>query len=157
MHSIQATQDIKCNVLNKIEEGRALVEIVNELGINNSTIYRWLNKDEDFRNNYTRARRNQALFYVERIQEVIYYLHNQVDIHGEPIELTRERINAAALEIDTYKWIACKLLPKVFGSATDITNVQINLNQITGMSITNEGKVRDIADKAVKLLADQDK
>ncbi len=151
MYSEEEAQRIKDQIIDKVEIGQSLLEISkNENMICQDMIYKWLNKDAQFKENYVRAKRYQSLFVWERINGVIHNLK----LYGKA--LTNEQVQLARLEIDSDKWYVSKLVPKIFGTAADITNVQINLNQITGMSITNEGKVRDIADKAVKLLADQD-
>jgi hypothetical protein len=83
-----------------------------------------------FKDDYTHARQKQALFYVEKIENVIDNLKTSS-------EKSRENTDIARLEIDSYKWIASKLLPKVFGNAATQTNIQVNVTPVTGMQIVD--------------------
>ena len=122
-------ETIKKKVLKAIQEGQSINAIQKTNGIPDSnTLYKWLNKDKEFRDNYTRARADQAVFYAEKIENTIKQLKESGDI-------TRETIDVARLEIDAYKWTASKLLPKVYGTNQQQTNVQVNIAPITGMDI----------------------
>ena len=133
MYSITERETIKEKILNLISEGKSLNEIQKTKGLPDSnTIYIWLNKDKEFKDNYTRARADQAMFYAEKIEQTISNLKSSS-------EKSRELTDIARLEIDAYKWIASKLLPKVYGSQQQ-TNIQINNNiePVRGMSIVDE-------------------
>jgi len=125
-------ETIKRKVLEAIQEGQSINAIQKTNGIPDSnTLYRWLNKDADFRDNYVRARETQAVFYAEKIGNVIQDLKNSS-------EQSRELTDIARLEIDSYKWIASKLLPKVYGTNQQQTNVQVNIQPVTGMQIVDD-------------------
>lgn len=114
-------------ILERLSEGESLNVICQDKGMLSSReVYRLLNKDTDFRHNYTRARHDQALFYVEKNQEVIDAI---------PKKPTREQLDKARLILENNRWNASRLLPKVFGNAINQTNIQINTEQITGMKI----------------------
>lgn len=68
------------------------------------TIYEWIYRFSDFSDLYARAKRTQADLFATEIAEI-------ADAHYE----TREEVLQARLRIDTRKWIACKLIPKVYG------------------------------------------
>jgi len=122
---------IKKNILKEIRKGKSINEIKNKNGIpDDNTIYTWLNKDAEFKDNYVRARQDQAIFYAEKIQSVISDLKEH--------EPSRELTDIARLEIDTLKWTASKLLPKVYGSSLNQTNIQVNVEPVKGMTIVND-------------------
>jgi len=122
---------LKDYILEQMTEGKSLSTICKEKNtISSAEVYRLLNKDTQFREKYTHAREQQALFYAEKMQQTIENL---------PEKPTREQVDRARLSIDTDKFISSKLLPKVYGSATTQTNIQINnVTPVTGMQIVNE-------------------
>ena len=131
MYKVTEIKKHKENILNRIQEGESLLQICKDKSIpDDNTVYKWLNIDAQFKDDYTHARQKQALFYVEKIENVIYKLKADS-------EHTREKTDIARLEIDSYKWVASKLLPKVFGSAANQTNIQVNVQPVTGMQIVD--------------------
>ena len=122
----------KETILQRIEQGESLLQICRSKSTpDDNTVYKWLNEDAQFKDDYTHARQKQALFYVEKIENVVQNLKDSS-------EHSRERTDIARLEIDSYKWIASKLLPKVFGSNLNQTNIQVNVQPVTGMQIVDE-------------------
>lgn len=122
----------KKEFLKRIAKGESLRQICSEKNtIDDNTVYKWLNKDMRFRERYAHAREQQALFYTEKIDTVIAELK-------EDQSPSREKTDIARLEIDSYKWIASKLLPTVYGTNQQQTNVQVNIQQVTGMNIIDE-------------------
>lgn len=65
-----------------------------------TTIYRWTEDNEAFRLEYTRARQYQAHVYADEIIE---------------LSDTAEDAGIAKLQIDTRKWYASKIIPKLYG------------------------------------------
>ena len=138
MYSIEDTKKQKKKVLKLIAQGKSINEIENKNGVpSNDTIYKWLNKDAQFKDNYVYAREQQALFYAEKIGGVIKELK-------EVTEPSREKTDIARLEIDSLKWIASKLLPKVYGSNQQQTNVQVNIQPVTGMQIVDDTPIVEV-------------
>lgn len=68
------------------------------------TIFEWRLKHREFSDQYAIARQIQADLCAEEIQEI-----------ADNCELTTEAINKAKLQIESRKWTACKLVPKVYG------------------------------------------
>lgn len=65
-----------------------------------TTINRWLNENEDFRAAYARARESRAETFASQIVEI-------ADTEEDP--------QRARVRIEARKWIASKLLPRVYG------------------------------------------
>ncbi len=69
-----------------------------------TTILKWLRESEAFASQYARARENQGDFYADQITTIARECPPDV---GE--------VQRARLLIDTYKWVAGKRRPKVYG------------------------------------------
>jgi len=131
MYTIEAKEKIQDNIIEEMINGNSLNAICKLKGYpEQKTIYNWLNKDTQFLQKYTHAREQQALFYAEKIENTITNLKASA-------EKSRELTDIARLEIDSYKWIASKLLPKVYGTNNNTTNVQVNVQPVTGMNIVD--------------------
>jgi len=129
MYSLVEVKTIKKNVLKQLECGKSLNQLVNKNGIpDENTIYKWLNKDEQFRDKYARSREKQALYYTEKIDKTI----QDFKLIPDP---DRNKIDVLRIEVDYLKWTASKLLPKVYGSAQNVNNIQVNLTPVEGMQI----------------------
>jgi hypothetical protein len=81
-----------------------------------STVYKWLNDHPTFSEMYANAKRAQAAVFVE---EIIKIADNEkqdqfIGDEGKTV-LNSVKVARDRLRIDTRKWIACKLLPKIYG------------------------------------------
>ncbi len=127
-------QDInvfKKNVLKYIRRGKSILQIVKlESMPDDNFIYKMLDKDKQFKDDYVQARQDQALFYAEKIESTIHDLKSL-----DADKKDRNTIDIARLEVDSLKWIASKLLPKTYGSAQNVNNIQVNLTPVEGMQI----------------------
>ena len=73
------------------------------------TIYRWLENNENFRNQYTRARAEQADYYAEQIVDEAMSSHDA---------------QIGRLRVDALKWAASKMAPKKYGEKVEIETSQ---------------------------------
>ncbi len=146
MYSPQEKKTIKETIINRVTLGQSILEISKDKNmISHDIIYQWLNKDKEFKDNYVQAKRYQSLFIWERINGVIYNLKQ----YGH--ELTNEQVQLGRLEIDTDKWYVSKLVPKIFGTAAEVNNINIKIDQISGMKIVDEAKFIDVTPKAKEI------
>ncbi len=81
------------------------------------TIFSWLKTYSEFSEQYAQAKRLQVEVLIHEILEIADdssqdYL---VDDKGRYV-INNANINRARLKIDTRKWIACKLAPRVYGN-----------------------------------------
>lgn len=74
-----------------------------------TTIYRWTADNEDFRNQYTKARAEQADYYAELIIDESYSSHDA---------------GIGRLRIDALKWAASKMAPKKYGDKIEVETSQ---------------------------------
>src|SRR5690242_18516843 len=81
-----------------------------------ATVYKWINDHPQFSEMYANAKRAQAAIFAE---EIVKIADNEASDHvvGDDGKLVMNSVKVARdrLRIDTRKWIACKLLPKVYG------------------------------------------
>ncbi len=150
MYSPQEKKTIKKKVLQYIRQGESVYSMTkdnkNQI-VSENTLYKWLNKDKQFRERYTRARAAQALFSVEKIDNAILEVKNKTG-------LTREDIDILRIEVDAIKWYAAKLAPKIYGTNADIGAINIKIEQISGMKIVDEAKFIDVTPKVKELPPD---
>lgn len=94
-------------ICKKVSEGQALLHVCEENGFpNQTTVFRWLNEREDFRNKYARAREIQ----IERMAL------DALRIADDPNEDPQSR----RVRVDTRKWILSKWAPKKYGEKLEV-------------------------------------
>lgn len=103
-----------------------------------SMVYRWLKQHPEFREKYARAHEDRAHLLVSEILEIAddgtndYMTITKGDVEYNVED--REVTNRSKLRVDARKWIASKLLPKVYGDKLDLS-AQINAIKVT---VTNK-------------------
>lgn len=101
------TPELGDEICERIAQGESLVMICKDDHLPApKNVYAWLRAYEDFRNNYVRAREDQADTYAD---EITY------------IADTAEDAQKARLQVDARKWVASKLKPKKYGDKIDMT------------------------------------
>ncbi|HJY22909.1 MAG TPA: hypothetical protein VJ279_08500 [Hanamia sp.] len=103
---------------------------------NPKTIYGWRIDNEDFSKKYDAAKRIQADLLVEEIKEIADDTSRDTitkqDRDGNDYDVCNtEWIARSRLRIDTRKWIACKLLPKVYGDLARLDLLQDKNEELT--------------------------
>ena len=78
-----------------------------------STIYDWLYDYPEFDEAYKLAKAKQAFLMADTLDEVAMEKHYYIDSEGNS-RIDPGFVNDKRLRIDTRKWIAAKLLPKVY-------------------------------------------
>lgn len=102
--------------LRKICEGEGMPSV--------QTILNWLNTNEAFLAQYTRAKEEQADLLVDEMIEIADDGSQDLDgfnDYGKPME-NKEFVNRSKLKVETRKWIASKLKPKRYGEKLDVTS-----------------------------------
>lgn len=114
------TQDLAGAILDRIANGESLRKICcDEAMPCQTTVYRWLRENTEFQQHYAHARELQAdTLFDETIDIADDATNDWMERHGEDNEGWRENgeaIRRSQLRIDTRKWIAGQLRPKVYG------------------------------------------
>ena len=111
------TEELADEICARISQGESLNKICKENDKPSLvTVFSWMRTSEQFLNNYTRAREEQAETFADEIKE-ISDAEIPVGIDGK---IDAAAVNQARLRIDARKWIASKLKPKRFGDSTKV-------------------------------------
>jgi hypothetical protein len=80
------------------------------------TIFRWLHEQPGFSEQYTEAKKRQIDVFMNDINNLTNESHYYIDADGN------KRIDASILrtKVDARKWMACKLVPKVYGDRQQV-------------------------------------
>jgi hypothetical protein len=87
------------------------------------TIRRWMYRNPDFRSSYMRARIAQVDLLAEKSLDVANNdandttINAQGDTVGLSVTVARDR-----LKLDTRRWLASKLMPKLYGNEIELAN-----------------------------------
>ncbi|MGD0465907.1 MAG: hypothetical protein ABSA84_04360 [Gammaproteobacteria bacterium] len=90
---------------------------------NQDTIFTWLKTYSDFSEQYARAKIVQVEVLIDEIIEIADDPSQDNLTNGQSQTICNNAsINRARLRIDTRKWIASKLAPKIYGNKIDNTH-----------------------------------
>ena len=80
-----------------------------------ATIFLWRLRYPEFHDQYTTARISQVEAFIDDVTAIADDDSNDV-VYGENgIRMNSEFVARSRIRIDTRKWIACKLAPKIYG------------------------------------------
>ena len=141
-------EDIALEICIKIADGLSLRSICLEEGMPSKTsVFRWLEKHEAFRDQYARARVLQADALFDDILDISDDGTNdwieRKDEKGEPTghySTNGEAIQRSRLRVDTRKWMAGKLRPKKYGERQEL-----DLKSSDGSMTPDKKSDKDIA------------
>lgn len=122
--------EFKAAVCEQISEGKSLRVICEEDKSlpTARTIHRWLNDDEDFCQQYARAREAQADALFDEILEIAddgrndWMERKDRDDQNIGWRENGEAIRRSQLRVDARKWMAAKLQPKKYGERLDLNH-----------------------------------
>lgn len=101
------TQSVADEICDEIARGRSLRSICASASMpTDRTVYRWLEAEPEFRQQYTGARERQAHYFADSVHEIAMF---------------EEDVGRARLRIDAIKWHTEKLMPKVYGTRSHHT------------------------------------
>lgn len=105
------TQEIADEICHRLSNGETLRAIIDSSPFmpERKSIYRWLESNEEFRHQYTRARAEQADYYAEQIVDEAMTSHDA---------------QIGRLRVDALKWAASKMAPKKYGEKVEIETSQ---------------------------------
>ena len=118
------TEEIAQAICRRIACGETLTAICSDPRLPSlRTVTYWLadKRFREFRDNYYHARRVAAEIRVDEIIDIVDNRSNDYTIvyddNGDPVDLLANHANVQRdrLRVDTRKWLAAKLLPKLYG------------------------------------------
>lgn len=118
-HSIY-TADLAEEICTRLAEGESLRSICRDERMPGlTTIFDWIDKDEDFRNKYARARELQAETHVDDMLEIADDARNDWMEVNDPenpgYKANGENVARSKIRLEQRRWYAEKLLPKKYG------------------------------------------
>jgi hypothetical protein len=113
------TQEIADLICERIADGESLRSICSGDGMpSRMSVFRWLADPARtaFRDQYVRAREEQAEFYAESIVEIADECEVEATYKGEEVvlDISSSVIARNRLRVDARKWYASKLAPKKY-------------------------------------------
>jgi hypothetical protein len=104
------TQEIADLICEKLCDGESLRAIcLSDDMPSRSTVFKWLNDNQYFSDQYARAKEEQA----ESLADDIIAIADQYDTAKDTLQ--PDLVQRAKLRIDSRKWVASKLKPKKYG------------------------------------------
>lgn len=120
----QEIESIFQSILNEIEQGKALRNILKEEGMpSTQTFYKWIEDNEDKSKRYARACELRAEQLFEDIIDIADDTSGDITYNkdGEEV-LNSEFVQRSRVRIDARKWILSKLNPKKYGDKIEQTH-----------------------------------
>ena len=117
--------------------GQSASKACKSVGVSLMSMYRWLREHEEFRDNYARAREDQADTFADEM----------CDIADE-----EEDVQRAKLKIDARKWVAARMKPKSWGDRSAIEHSGPNGGPIESKDVT-ERDAEEFASRIAGLAA----
>jgi len=142
---IEPTKEMIEQLLDLASIGTGRVEIAKEMGVSRMTIARWVVGKEypEIKEAYLDAKRAYAEDLAERlVQEASQPLH-------EDPKLANAAVARSRLIVETSKWIAARLLPKVYGDNLHIQHAHSGEIKISPLAqlrqLESKGPIVDIS------------
>lgn len=117
-YNLEIAQEI-CDVISTTSKGLKTLSREIEHWPDATTIYAWIMRHEEFAKQYLTARQLQAQIFVDEVIEICDDVSKdwRKDKDGNDV-VDHDHISRAALKINTRKWVACKLIPRIYGDKT---------------------------------------
>ena len=134
--------EIQERVVAEIQTGRSLRQVCGDEGMPDfRTVQRWIVADGQFAVKYARARMAQADVLFDRMEAV-----------EEAVSAGTMDSHAARVVLDSMRWRASKLAPKVYGDRLDV-NVSDTRISITGALAAAQSRLVDVIDVVPRISA----
>jgi len=115
-------RELADEICKRIAEGESLRGICeSEHMPHNSTVMGWVREFKDFAKQYARAREVQAQLFIDEIIEISDDSGFDYKITDGKVVVDGDAIQRARLRTDSRKWMASKVLPKIYGDKLDLT------------------------------------
>ena len=135
------TQDLADEICSQLSEGKSMRRVCESDDMpSKATVFNWLRTNNEFLDQYEKAKAEAADFLAEEIVEIADYSVNDlivtlnIDLENKPKEewtehdvklvaakLNPENIQRSRLRVDARKWVASKLKPKKYGDKTELS------------------------------------
>ena len=134
--------EIQEKVITEIQTGRSLRQVCGDEGMPNfRTVQRWIVSDGSFAVRYARARTAQADTLFDRMEAV-----------EEAVSAGTMDSHAARVVLDSMRWRASKLAPKVYGDRLDVSVTDTRIS-ISGALAAAQARLVDVVDVTPRISA----
>jgi len=147
------TQNLAAKICAGLADGKSLRTVCEPDDMpDKSTVFNWLHDNQDFLDQYTRAKEESADLLVDEMLAIADDGSNDLMTIGKgdksyEIE-NKEVTNRSKLRVETRKWIASKLKPKKYGDKIDHTTNGKDLpTPILGYVSSDNSNAKDHADE----------
>lgn len=119
--------DIADAIIERMSDGEMLTAICGDVDMpSRTTAYRWLSENPSFQAAYTRAREEQAHLIVDEMIQIADDISEDMvsvpDGKGGTKDIVNaEHIQRSRVRIETRKWIASRLLARVYGDKLEVS------------------------------------
>ena len=132
----RATDDSMGELCGHVVSGGHLAGFCKERGLPYTSMGRWLNSDATRADMYARAREDRSDLLADEILAISDDTSNDTYIDDKGISrVDQEAIARSRLRVDSRKWLAAKLKPRIYGDKLDVVQ-----------AVT----VRDVSDESIR-------
>jgi len=140
-YALAEVAEIQERLVAEIQTGRSLRQVCGDDGMPDiRTVTRWLVADADFAHKYARARMAQADVLFDRMEAV-----------EEAVSAGQMDSHAARVVLDSMRWRASKLAPKVYGDRLDVSVTDTRIS-ISGALQAAQARLVDVIDVTPRAL-----
>ena len=140
-YALDTVREIEEKIVEEIQTGRSLRQVCSDAGMPNiRTVTRWLTANAEFAHRYARARMAQADVLFDRMEAV-----------EEAVTAGTMDSHAARVVLDSMRWRASKLAPKVYGDRLDVSVSDARIS-ITGALQAAQSRLIDVMDVTPRAL-----
>jgi len=141
-YAVDTVREIEEKIVEEIQTGRSLRQVCSDAGMPNiRTVTRWLTANAEFAHRYARARMAQADILFDRMEAV-----------EEAVTAGTMDSHAARVVLDSMRWRASKLAPKVYGDRLDVSVSDARIS-ITGALQAAQSRLLDVVDVTPRALS----
>ena len=119
------TEDTIAEICGRLASGEPMSRISDDHHMPDMTnVYKWLKKNDEFRQRYEEARKDGAHTFADQIAKIIDQKPLEIMDENGNIRYDSGSIAWQRLRMDGRKWLAAKYLPKVYGERMAVEGVE---------------------------------
>lgn len=120
---VHYSPEVADKILGRMIAGLSVTRIARQPGMpTKAAIMKWVETRPDFREVYLRAQEGRGCTYAEKAVESEHELDDIIRLlmmKRIQVDVARMMILAVRVKIDTFKWAAGRMAPKIFGEKVD--------------------------------------
>jgi hypothetical protein len=127
------SEELATAFLDELASGKSLRKVCSKEGMPSiQTVLKWERENEAFALRYAQARDDRGMAFGEKIIDLV-----------EDVIASKIQVDAARLAIDSLKWTAARLAPKVYGDKQ-----QVDITQTVNVAITHAKELMELSKAA---------